>query len=86
MALFKSGNQSGNPALGEKVFSKITYTAYGNDSLTIKGTLNKFGILFLLTMATAGFAWKMAASGVKGRNLHVDQLIRHIMPWRFTGI
>lgn len=59
MALFKSGN----PALGEKAFSQ-NYTVYGADSMTIKGTLNKFGILFLLTMATAGLAWKMAYSGV----------------------
>jgi uncharacterized YccA/Bax inhibitor family protein len=60
MALFKSGN----PALGEKAFSQ-SYTAYGDESMTIKGTLNKFGILFLLTMATAGLAWKMASSGVQ---------------------
>jgi uncharacterized YccA/Bax inhibitor family protein len=60
MALFKSGN----PALGEKAFSQ-NYTVYGADSMTIKGTLNKFGILFLLTMATAGLAWKMAYSGVQ---------------------
>ena len=60
MALFKSGN----PALGEKAFSQ-TYTVYGDEAMTVKGTLNKFGILFLLTMATAGLAWKMAADGVQ---------------------
>jgi len=60
MALFKSGN----PALNEKAFSKsFTYT--DTDVMTVKGTLNKFGILFLLTMATAGLAWKMAYSGVE---------------------
>jgi uncharacterized YccA/Bax inhibitor family protein len=32
--------------------------------MTVKGTLNKFGILFLMTMATAGLAWKMFYSGV----------------------
>jgi uncharacterized YccA/Bax inhibitor family protein len=58
MALFRSGN----PALGEKAFPQ-SYTAYG-EAMTIKGTLNKFGILFMLTMATAGLAWKMAYSGV----------------------
>jgi uncharacterized YccA/Bax inhibitor family protein len=60
MALFKSGN----PALGEKAFSQ-TYTVYGDEAMTVKGTLNKFGVLFFLTMATAGLAWKMAASGVQ---------------------
>lgn len=59
MALFKSGN----PVLGERAFSQ-PYTVYGDEAMTVKGTLNKFGILFLLTMATAGLAWKMAASGV----------------------
>lgn len=59
MALFKSGN----PALGEKAFSQ-SYSATGEEAMTINGTLNKFGILFLLTMSTAGFAWKMAADGV----------------------
>jgi uncharacterized YccA/Bax inhibitor family protein len=60
MALFKSGN----PALGEKAFSQ-SYSASGEEAMTINGTLNKFGILFLLTMSTAGLAWKMAASGVE---------------------
>lgn len=59
MALFKSGN----PALREKTFSQ-PFAVYGDDAMTVKGTLNKFGILFLLTMATAGLAWKMAYSGV----------------------
>jgi uncharacterized YccA/Bax inhibitor family protein len=59
MALFKSGN----PALGEKTFSQ-PFAVYGDEAMTVKGTLNKFGILFLLTMATAGLAWKMVNSGV----------------------
>ena len=59
MALFKSGN----PALNEKTFEKA-YSYTGTDVMTIKGTLNKFGILFLLTMAAAGFSWKMVYSGV----------------------
>lgn len=59
MALFKSGN----PALNEKTFTKsFTYT--DTEAMTVKGTLNKFGILFLMTMATAGLAWKMVYSGV----------------------
>ena len=59
MALFKSGN----PALNEKTFSKSL--AYQDaDSMTVNGTLNKFGILFLLTLASAGFSWKMVYSGV----------------------
>ncbi|AXY76318.1 Bax inhibitor-1/YccA family protein [Paraflavitalea soli] len=59
MALFKSGN----PALSEKIFDKAIGTQH-TDVMSVRGTLNKFGILFLLVMATAGLAWKMAASGV----------------------
>jgi len=59
MALFKSGN----PVLGEKTFDKTIGIPY-SDRMTIQGTLNKFGILFLLTMASAGLSWKMFASGV----------------------
>jgi len=59
MALFKSGN----PALNEKTFEK-SFSYVGAESMTVNGTLNKFGILFLMTMATAGLAWKMVASGV----------------------
>ena len=59
MDLFKSGN----PALGEKVFERTAGTQQAN-AMTVRGTLNKFGILFLLAMGTAGLAWKMAASGV----------------------
>lgn len=59
MALFKSGN----PVLNEDTFSKsFSYT--DNQVMTVKGTLNKFGILFLLTLASAGYAWKMVYSGV----------------------
>lgn len=59
MSLFKSGN----PALNEKAFSK-SLSLPDAAVMTVKGTLNKFGILFLLTMATAGLAWKMFYSGV----------------------
>ena len=60
MALFKSGN----PALNEKAFTK-SLSISDTETMTVKGTLNKFGILFLMTMATAGLAWKMVASGVE---------------------
>jgi uncharacterized YccA/Bax inhibitor family protein len=59
MAFFKSGN----PVLNEDTFSK-SYAYTDNQAMTVKGTLNKFGILFLLTLASAGLAWKMAYSGV----------------------
>ncbi len=41
MALFKSGN----PALSEKIFDKAIGSQH-TDVMTVRGTLNKFGILF----------------------------------------
>jgi uncharacterized YccA/Bax inhibitor family protein len=58
MALFKSGN----PTLSEKVWNRSTAIPDG-ETMTIRGALNKFGMLFLLMMATAGLAWKMASAG-----------------------
>lgn len=52
MNLFKSGN----PTLTEKIFSK-SITATQHEVMTVGGTINKFGFLFLMTLASAAFAW-----------------------------
>lgn len=59
MSFFKSGN----PTLSEKVFDRAI-GAQHEEVMTVRGTLNKFGILFILTLGTAGLAWKMANDGV----------------------
>lgn len=61
MSLFKSGN----PTLSEKRFKDtiLDNVVTHENAMTIKGTLNKFGILFLLTLATSYFSWKEAAEG-----------------------
>lgn len=63
MALFKSGN----PALSEKRFrDTIILDDVVNtqeNAMTAKGTLNKFGFLFLLTLGTAFYSWKEVAQG-----------------------
>lgn len=61
MALFKSGN----PTLSEQ---KFTSTILDNvidhsNSMTIKGTLNKFGFLFLMVLGTSFYSWKEYANG-----------------------
>ncbi|PWU01338.1 MAG: hypothetical protein C5B52_07480 [Bacteroidetes bacterium] len=58
MALFKSGN----PTLSEKLLQK-SITAEGQDTMTIRGTLNKFGFLFLMVMASAFFTWNAFYKG-----------------------
>src|SRR5215831_11549268 len=61
MALFKSGN----PTLSEKIFDKSKSIGIEDaGTMTVRGTMGKFGLVLLLTMASAGYAWKMVASGV----------------------
>lgn len=58
MALFKSGN----PALGEKIFSG-NYNLQETGAMTERGTINKFGLMMLLLLASATFTWKAAMEG-----------------------
>jgi uncharacterized YccA/Bax inhibitor family protein len=58
MSLFKSGN----PTLNEKHFDQ-TGSAYSGDTMTVRGTMNKFGFLMLMVMAGAAFAWQWFDAG-----------------------
>ncbi len=58
MALF----QSGNPTLSEKQFEKSLTTGTG-ETMTVRGTMNKFGFLMLMVMAGAAFAWQWFDAG-----------------------
>jgi uncharacterized YccA/Bax inhibitor family protein len=64
MELFKSGN----PALNEKFFQK-SLQADQSEVMTERGTLNKFGLLFLLVLASSCFTWSAFYQG------------KNIMPW-----
>lgn len=61
MALF----QSGNPTLSEKKFRDTILDDVVNheNAMTVRGTLNKFGFLFLMVMGTAYYSWKEAVDG-----------------------
>ncbi len=61
MAFFKSGN----PALSEKRFKDTVLDEVVDQGnvMTVKGTLNKFGFLFLMTLGTAFYSWKEFAGG-----------------------
>lgn len=52
MNLFKSGN----PTLSEKIFSK-SITDTQEEVMTVRGTVNKFGFLFLMTLSSAAYTW-----------------------------
>src|SRR4249919_3586080 len=61
MELFKSGN----PALSEKRFKDTVLDSVvtHENAMTVKGTLQKFGFLFLMVMGTAFYSWKEFADG-----------------------
>jgi len=58
MSLFKSGN----PTLSEKVFQSSMSTNY-TETMTLRGTLNKFGFMLLMLMGSAFYSWKEFAGG-----------------------
>lgn len=58
MDLFKSGN----PTLSEKQFKSTVFVG-GNDTMTVRGTMNKFGFLMLMVMGAAFFAWNWFDAG-----------------------
>ena len=59
MSFFKSGN----PTLGEKTFERSAQIPHA-ETMTIQGTLNKFGLLFMLSLGTAALAWKVFVSNI----------------------
>jgi uncharacterized YccA/Bax inhibitor family protein len=55
--------RSGNPALSESTFLDLgsgTVSARGDQVMTLNGTVNKTGLLLLLTVLTASFSWSQA--------------------------
>ena len=60
MALFKSGN----PTLRETAFEgTILQGITTGEEMTIRGTMNKFGFLFLMMMGTCFVAWSQFYKG-----------------------
>lgn len=61
MAIFKSSN----PVLTEKKFrdTVLDEVVSHENAMTIRGTMNKFGFLFLMVMGTAFYAWNEFAGG-----------------------
>jgi uncharacterized YccA/Bax inhibitor family protein len=63
MGLFKSGN----PVISEKAFNKGF--ALQGESMTVRGTMNKFGVMLLMVLGAASFTWSLFYKGV------------NVMPW-----
>lgn len=49
--------KSGNPTLSEKVFQKAMPIAGEDGVMTLSGTLNKFGFIFLMMMCSSVYSW-----------------------------
>ncbi|WP_313458552.1 Bax inhibitor-1/YccA family protein [Stenotrophomonas sp.] len=61
--------RSGNPALSESTFLDLSsgaVVARPDQAMTLNGTVNKTGILLLLTVLTAAFAWSQTV-GIDGQ-------------------
>jgi uncharacterized YccA/Bax inhibitor family protein len=54
MSLLKSGN----PTLSENKFRDTVISISNENSMSIKGTLNKFGFMLLMLMGSAFYSWK----------------------------
>jgi uncharacterized YccA/Bax inhibitor family protein len=54
MALFNFGN----PALSEKIFNK-SLNPVNTESMTVRGSIQKFGFLLLMVFAGAAYTWKL---------------------------
>ena len=61
MALFKSGN----PTLGENKFRStvLEEVVMHQNAMTINGTLQKFGFLFIMVLGSSFYSWKQFAEG-----------------------
>jgi uncharacterized YccA/Bax inhibitor family protein len=58
MALF----QSGNPTLTDKIFDKSrTQIGDTQGTMTVRGTMNKFGFLILMVLGSATYTWQLYA-------------------------
>src|SRR5919112_2105325 len=54
--------KSGNPTLREKIFN-TTVADQQQGIMTARGAMNKFGFLFLMVIAGAGFTWHLYYQG-----------------------
>jgi len=72
MALFKSGN----PAIQEKAYEGTIFQGISTgQEMTIKGTMNKFGVLFMLMLASTLFAWDQFYKGSNPMPLMITGIV-----------
>lgn len=71
--------RTANPALNAKTFTDLRYATDSSAVMTIDGTVNKTGILLLLTIMSSFWTWQMFFSpvGVSGAEA--------VLPWMIGG-
>ena len=73
MAIFDSSN----PTLKEKTFEQSIAGSYQGEAMTLTGTLNKFGILMALLIASTLFAWDQFCSNERSfTTIHSEPLAK----------
>jgi uncharacterized YccA/Bax inhibitor family protein len=70
MRLFKSGN----PVISEKAFNQATQLE-GAEVMTVRGTINKFGLMFIMILGAASFSWSLFYKGVDVMPLAIGSAI-----------
>src|SRR5215203_1083706 len=70
MALFKGGN----PAISEKLFEK--FHQQEGELMTVRGTMNKFGMMMVFLLAAAVFTW----------NIFYQQGQEAVKPWLWGSL
>ena len=58
MALFESGN----PTLSQKIFSRSAADS-SLETMTVRGTINKFGFMMLMVIGGAAYTWRLFYQG-----------------------
>ena len=51
--------RTANPALNSKTFKGLEYSVDSNNVMTIQGTVNRTGLLLILTLISATWVWNM---------------------------
>lgn len=68
-----------SPAFNEKIFNKVESSDYADVStMTVSGTINKTGILFLLMLATSIVSWNISDTPLGG-SLMVGAIILNLI-------
>jgi len=56
--------KSGNPTLSEKTFQEVDQAVPADGAMTISGTVNKTGVLFLILLLGASISWSAPSTGL----------------------